>query len=436
MATRPASRTREAFKISGAWASIDSNLKRLICVGFVEIVAVNLYASPLMPYFRSLGFGSDDAGVLSSVLQVATASVGIFAGVLADSLGRKKLYIAGQALRCLAAGLLLATRSYMGFVLVYAVRGLAAIQSPASSAIFAAFTRKDNRSTLFGVSQTMGQLASVLSPLVAGVIADRYGVPYSFAGGLVLASLAVFLALPLKERPDRADPAEPRAPQPPEATFPGGLPNQLSEAAGVKEPLARRIARMFSENSRAALSSLMAASLMNGLANGATNIILPFTIMDRFSSAYTTMSASQSVSALGTMLVLLAGGRIADVYGRRGIVLASGAIFPLLMLLVFKAASLWQFFGVLMLITMAGNISSPAISAVQMEAVGDRDRATFAGFQMSLSSAGMAAGSVLAGIGYRLSPGWTWAAAIALFAMQLPLYAVSIPKEGRAAHGG
>lgn len=416
MTTYSVARPKERFSLTRAWASIDSNLKRLILIGFVEIIAVNLYASVLIPYFRTLGFGSDRAGILSSVLQIVTASVGVFAGVLADTVGRKRLYIAGQVLRCLAAGLLLVTRSYLGFVVVFAVRGFAAIQSPASSAIFAAWTRKEHRSTLFGISQTMSQLAAVLGPLAAGAIADRYGVPYSFLGGLVLACFAVVLALPLKERP----PADAVA-SAPLATQPEGRP--------AREPLSLRLIAMFAGNNKVALSSLLAASLSNGLANGATNILLPFTIMDRFSSAYTTISASQAVCALGTVLVLLVGGRIADVYGRRGIVLASNAVFPALMLLVFASTSLWQFFVILVLLTMAGNISNPAIAAVQMEAVGERDRATFAGFQMSLNNVGMAAGSIAAGIAYKFSPNWSWVAVIVLFASQLPLYALAIPKE-------
>ena len=421
MTSHSSAKARGLSRIGAAWSGLDSDLKRLILTGFTEVIAVNLYASVLMPYYRSLGFGSQTAGVLTSVLQVVGAVVAVFAGLMADSVGRKKMYVAGQLLRCTAAGLLLLTRSYAGLVLVSVVRGLAIIQSPAQSAIFAAYTRKQNRGTMLGLYQTFSQLASVLGPLAAGIIADRFGVTRSFGAGLILACAAVALAVPLKERAAAAEPEHPA----PAGARPA--PQPVGELA-PREPLLGRVARMFKENRPVVLSSLLAASVVNGLGNGAAGILLPFTIMDRFSSAYTTVSASASVAALGSMLVLLIGGRIADVRGRRGLILVSGSILPLLMLSILVATSLWQLFALIIFLTMIGNVASPAMSAVNVEAVSERDRATFAGFQMGLNSAGVALGSVCAGIGYRLSSNWSWVAVIVMFALQPPLYAIALPK--------
>ena len=405
--------------LSSAWTALSGDLRRLILIGFVEITAVNFYASLLMPYYRSLGYGSEVAGALTSVLQVVGALVAVGAGFMADNLGRKKLYVAGQLFRCAAVGLLMVTRSYAGLVLISAVRGLASVQTPAQSAIFASHTRRENRATLYGLYQTAAQAASVVAPLLAGFLADRFGVMASFGTGLLLACVAVAIAVPLKDG-TQTDPAakEARAATP-----------VAEVVAPARETVGKRISRMFKENRPVTLSALLASSLTNGLANGATNILLPFMIMDRFSSAYATVSASQAVGAMGTMLVLLIGGRIADLRGRRGVVLVSGAIFPLLMVGIFAVNALWQLLAILFLITMAGNISSPAVSAVYMEAVGDKDRATFAGLQMSLQNTGMALGSIAAGIGYKFSSFWSWVAVIILFSLQLPLYALAIPRE-------
>jgi MFS family permease len=409
--------------LSAAWTTADPNLKRIVAVNFIEALSVSLYASVLMPYYRSLGYGSQVAGALTSVLQVVAAVVGVAAGFLADSLGRKRLFTAGQLLRCAAAGLLLVTRSYAGLVLVSAVRGLAVVQSPAQSAMMASYTRRENRGTLYGLASTVGMVAQVTGPLVAGIIADRSGVKTAFGAGLALACLAVFAALPLRERPAvaQADPS-------PLNAIPVASPDPSADSRDPVEKPWSRVARMFREGRPVVLTSLFLTAVLNGMGNGAANILLPFTIMDRFSSAYTTVASSQSVGSVGTMLVLLIGGRIADVYGRRGLVLTSSAIFPILMLGLFMVGSLWQLFAVLILITMVGNISSPAIGAVQMEAVGERDRATFAGLHLGLNSAGMALGMVGGGIAYKMSPDLAWMAVIALFALQLPLYALAIPR--------
>jgi DHA1 family multidrug resistance protein-like MFS transporter len=403
--------------LSSAKTALPVDLRRLVLIGFVEISAVNFYVSILMPYYRSLGYGSEVAGVLTSVLQVVGALVAVGAGFMADTLGRKKLYVAGQLFRCAAAGLLMVTRSYAGLVLISVMRGMAGIQSPAQSAILASHTRRQNRATLYGLLQTASQAASVVTPLAAGYLADRFGVMASFGTGLLLASVAVIIAIPLKEGANE------------ESSCQVERPVASEQTPVAAESVQARVVRMFKENRPAALYALLGASLINGLTNGATNILLPFMVMDRFSSAYTTVSSASSFSALGTMLVLLIGGRIADLRGRRGLVLVSGFIFPVLMIGLFAVNALWQLFTILVLITMAANIGSPAISAVYMEAVGDRDRATFAGLQMSLNNAGMALGSVAAGIGYKLNPTWSWIVVIALFASQLPLYAVAIPRE-------
>ena len=419
---------RTALWLHDAWTSMDWNLKRLMLVSFVESLAVTLYASVLMPYYRSLGFASDTAGVLTSIIQVVSAVSGVAAGFMADSLGRKRLYTAGQLLRCLAAALLLTTRSYAGLVAVSVVRGIAIIQSPAQSAMLASYTRKETRGTHYGIVQTVGMAAQVIGPLAAGLMADRFGVKAAFGSGFLLACLAVLVALPLKDKGPGTENGA-RADASPDGTA------VVQESAPVRrESPWARIVRMMRENRPVVLCCLFGATILNGLANGATNIVLPFTIMDRFSSAYTTVSSSQAVGSIGTMLVLLIGGRIADVYGRRRLILSSGASFPLLMLGLFLVQSLWQLFALIIVLTMIGNISSPAMSAVYMEAVGESDRATFAGLQLGLNSAAMALGMIGSGVGYKFSPTATWVAIILAFALQLPLYAAAIPgtKSARA----
>jgi DHA1 family multidrug resistance protein-like MFS transporter len=409
-------------RLTSSVQGLSPDLKRLIAIGFIEIAAVNFYTSVLMPYYRELGYGSDVAGFLSSVLQVVGALVAVGAGFMADTIGRKRLYTAGQLFRCAAAGLLMVTRNYAGLILVSVMRGMSGIQNPAQSAMIAGHTRKENRATLYGIIQTASQAASVLAPLAAGYLADRFGVMSTFGTGLLLASVAVLVGLPLKDAP---------SPAPCPESSSGEVSKDASRST-VKESMRARITRMYKDNRPLALTSLLVASLLGGLANGAVNIVLPFAVMDRFSSAYSVVSAAGAFSALGTMLVLLIGGRLADLRGRRSVIMASGMTFPLLMLGMFAISSLWQLFALLVLVTMAGNISSPAISAVYMEAVGDQDRATFSGLQLSLNNTGAALGSVAAGIAYKLSPNLTWGAIIALFALQLPLYAMAIPRSKEA----
>lgn len=412
----------------GILRSIDPTMRLILIIGFVEMTAVSFYATVLMPYYRSLGFQSEIAGILTSVLQTVSAVVLTVAGLAADRLGRKKLYVAGQVMRCLVPASLLVVRNFPGLVFVSVLRGLASVQSPAQSAIVAGYTEKSTRATILAVSQTMGQVASFVAPLAAGAIADAAGVRIPFAIGLTLAVAATVLGLRVKE----AKAAGPRDDEPAQSAAPDGAVSVRPDTQNSSLSYGARVKRMFAENNSRALSLVLMANIANGLSNGATNILLPFTIMDKFSSAYKTVSGAQAAGALGTMLVLLIGGRIADVHGRKGIVAWSAVLFPLALCSIFFVQSIWQIYAMLLFVTMLGNISSPAIMALHLEMVGSRDQASFSGLTGGLSSAALAVGSTVSGFAYRANPKWAWAATILLFAAQGLLYTLALSSQEKA----
>ncbi len=397
-------------RIPRLWNDLDINLRKMILIGFVEAGAVNAYISVLMPWYRSLGFASDAVGGLDSLLQVVVSVTALSAGVMADRLGRKRLFVLGQVVRCAAVVALLVVRSYWGIIATVVLRGLVTISSPASSALMAGFTARRNRATILGVKQTLYQLASVITPLAAGFLADGFGVKIPFAAGLALSLLALFMSLSIEE------PA------------PNGSVTGIAERP-QGEPILLRIRGLFAGDGAKTLSLLLAASVVNGLANGSTNILLPFTVMDRFSDSYGTMAGVLSAGALGTMLVLLIGGRIADLKGRRFVILTSGIVFPLLIMGAYLSVSIQQLTLSVLFVTMVGNISSPAIQAIYMEAVGEQDRATFAGLNTAFVSAGQALGAVAAGFGDKANPTWAWIATIAAFASQTLFYHLAVSKD-------
>lgn len=416
---------------------MDPTMRLIMLIGFVEMTAVNFYVSVLMPYYKNLGYGSDAAGILTSILQIVSAAVLIGAGFAADRLGRKRLYIAGQIMRCLVAGTLLVTRNFAGLVVVSVLRGLASVQTPAQQAIIAGYTHKSSRATTFALQQTLSHLASFVVPVAAGAMADKMGVRVPFIIGLTLAVAATLLGLRVRDSGDIRDSAEESCPAEaaPAARPSNKAPRRSADASIDPEPSSyfARVRRIFAENDGRALWLLLGAGVANGLANGATNIMLPYTIMDRFSSAYTVVSSMQAALALGTMLVLLIGGRIADTRGRKGIVAVSSVLFPLAMIGLFFVRSIWQMYAVLLLVTMLGNISSPAITAVHLEIVGKNDRASFSGLSSGITSASLAAGSALAGFVYHWNSDVAWAAVIVLFAAGgLLFYKTMKRQEGTA----
>lgn len=397
--------------IRSLFRTMDPTIRLLLVIGFLESTAVVFYTSVLMPYFRSLGYGPEIAGILNSVLQVASAITLTVSGFAADRLGRKRLYAVGQLMRCVVAGSLLFTKSYLGFIMIHILRGLNSMQFPAREAIVAECTETSTRATSFAFVNTLQQLAGFVAPIVAGAVADKHGVRVPFTIGLALSIAAVILGLGVKEAKNNRATGEHRP-------------------SGDSPPFLSQVRGMFVNDRATVLYLLLAANLISGLANGTVGILLPFTIMDRFSDSYAAVSGMQAAGSLGTMLVLLAGGRLADMYGRRRVIL-SVLILPLALLSIFAVSSLWQMYAVILVVTLIGNLSSPAIQAFHLEVVPQGDRASFSGLSSGLNSVGVALGSVVAGFCYNWTPNGAWILDILMFASCGILFVLAASRHER-----
>jgi len=401
--------------------AVDPTIRLLLIIGFLETTAVVFYTSVLMPYYRHLGFGPEAAGVFSSILQVVSAVTLTISGFAADRLGRKTLFIGGQLTRCVVAGSLLFTRSYWGFALIHVFRGLGSMQSPAQNAIVAERSDRSTLATSFAFVDTLSQFASFCAPILAGAVADRFGVRVPFIIGLSLTIASVILGLGIKEaKRDTGTDSE--------AAAPVAVARESHAVPKGSRSLFAQVRDMFVGSGTAILVLLLGANFLSGLANGAVGILLPFTIMDRFSDSYSAVSGTQAAGALGTMLVLLLGGRLADVYGRKKVMLSFLAAPPV-MALLFAASSLWQMYAVVTVVTLIGNLSTPAIRALHQEVVRERDRASFSGLAGGLSAAGFALGSVVAGFAYNWSPQGAWLLTIAMFALDGILFVIAAAKH-------
>ncbi|HHX11094.1 MAG TPA: MFS transporter [Firmicutes bacterium] len=417
--TEPARRTR----IHEFLTQIQPGMRRLIAIGMVEVMAVGLYVSLLAPWYKSLGYESVAQGWLNSIVEITGAVVAVAGGVLADKYGRKNMYTAGQLMRCAAIILLLSTGSLAGLVAVSVVRGLSVIQFPARTAFIAGHTAKETRATTLGIYQTASLVANIVAPLAAGLMADRFGVKPPLLLALGLGVLAIIMAIPIGRSEDsphsnrNTAQAVNKASQTPGS---GKLSLETLLAAGRE---------MFEQSNRRLLVPLLIAFTANGLTNGGVNILLPFTIMDRFSTEYKAVTALSVVSSLGTALVMLIGGRIADVRGRRGIIVTTGLIMPVLLFSVFWITELWQVYALLMLGSMITNLAGPALMAAKMEAVDEEYRATWDGLVTGGSSLGSAMGYLVWGIMYQASYTWSWLAVIFLCFIQVFCYHLALRPE-------
>lgn len=426
------------------WQQMHPAMRRLIAIGLVEMLALGLYVSLISPWYKSLGYEASEQGLLNSILEIAGMIAGITGGILADRYGRKVVYTIGQLMRCAAIIMLLCARSFAGLVIVSVFRGLNVMQFPARTALIAGYTAKESRATVLGVYQTVVLVANIAAPLAAGIMADLYGISPPLLLALALAVLAIILSIPIGQTDDSSrflqrvheSPAQ-------DSGLPGHQPGSTSAQPAsqqsrpqpkrgkvILETLIAAGRELFEQSDKRILTAMLMAFTINGLVNGGINILLPFTVMDRFSTEFTAVAGLSVISSLGTALVMLVGGRIADLRGRRGIILVTGIITPLLILLIFWVNKLWQLYALLMLVSMVGNLASPGIVAAKMEAVDEAYRASWDGLVQGATSAGLALGSAASGMLYALSPTWAWLAVIILCGFQIVCWYVAFtPKH-------
>jgi len=412
--------------VHAKWAGLDRNLKRLILLNFLGIASANTYVSVIVPWCRSIGFESAAVGGLNSIFQVVSAVMAVVGGMAADQFGRKNLFMVGQILRVAVATCLFVVRGYLGLVILFVMRGMVVVQRPSYWALLGGYTTRKNRATFMGISQAAGQTGQLVMPVVAGVLADHYGVKIPFMIALVFAIVGCIVTLALNGSRSKvrfpSSAADGRA-----KDMVSGLPKKSGESSrSTSQALASTLRRMFTGSRRTVVVLLLLASVLQGMSNGAVNLMLPFSIMDRFAGGYTGVSAAMTVSALGQIAVLLLGGRMADKYGRKNVIVFSGIGLTLMMGSIFLINAIWQLYAVLLLASMIGNISSPAIRAVYLEAVDERDRATFSGLEMGFVSAGLAIGSVLAGITYQVSFEWSWLGVFVITALEFLLLYIAV----------
>jgi len=133
-------------------------------------------------------------------------------------------------------------------------------------------------------------------------------------------------------------------------------------------------------------------NILNGLLNGFINPVLNGLLLFKLEAAPAMYGLVLSLSSsLVTGLVQLPGGKLADRFGRKPLVLFGFLGVPLILLLGFSR-SLLEFSLIMGGISAVGNISSPAISAWLMDLIPERKRVSVSGITQTFNGVGLTVG--------------------------------------------
>ena len=333
-------------------------------------VASNMYMGILPLYLKSLGASVGQIGLFFTLLNILPLVLQILGGWISDSLGR---------LKSIAMGSVAGVASYVGLILapswqwVFFGESLSAVTrsliGPSFGAFIAEESAEENRARVYGITQTIFLVVTVVGPPLGGWLADSYGFKFM----LIIAAIIYFGATLLR-------------------VF------MAKRAASHEKKTAS--GRLTMESLKGNLGAMFAIILSGGLVtwllitDGVRDIAfsLSGTYIPLYVEQFGGMSTTQigwltSILGLSSMLINIPAGWLADKKGERvniviGFILQFIALITFLNLDTFIGyAVVWSLFG------LGSGLMQPAYQSLLSKALPEKLRGT--GFGLIQSSLGV-----------------------------------------------
>lgn len=346
-------------------------------VNFLLSFAVSLISTPIPYLIRGFITGQDVEsatteayGVVLSLGYIAITLGYFLGGFTADTIGRRKIVIASFIILAIGFGLFaVAPNLYFLFLARFIQMFAVGFSGPAISALVADYSAQGSRGMAYGVYNLSSIAAQIPAPLLGGMIAQFVNIRTPFISAVFIGILGMLFSIFMRGRH-----VEER-----QAT---------GEEGAVIEELASRDAMPL----RRVILIFSLTNLLVGLLNGFIGPLLNGFLMFRLDADPTEYGLVLSIAfGVITGLVQVPGGKLADKFGRKPLVLFSFLSVPLVFVLAFSR-SLLEFASIMGAISAVGNISAPATSAWLMDLVPQRKRASVSGITQTLTGVGLSVG--------------------------------------------
>jgi MFS family permease len=180
-----------------SWAAFRAVLssRAIIVTSAVEasiLFAYGTFETFLPLYAASLGISAYQIGIVLSAQVVALALSKPFMGRFSDRHGREPQVFFGALLAALCIAAFSVATSFFNLLSLSVLLGLClSVVTSATSARIADKSRKEGRGAAMGMLGSVMDIGHTTGPLVAGIVAARFGFGWSFiAAALVLSVLA------------------------------------------------------------------------------------------------------------------------------------------------------------------------------------------------------------------------------------------------------
>jgi MFS family permease len=136
----------------------------------------NMYGELLPLYLKDMGSSISQIGLFFTISQIVPLFLQILGGWFSDTMGRLRAIAIGSVFGVLGFIPLVLANSWGWLVVAVAVGSVArALVGPSFDAFIAEHSTEENRGRVFGVSQAIFMVVSVVGPPLGGWLADDYG---------------------------------------------------------------------------------------------------------------------------------------------------------------------------------------------------------------------------------------------------------------------
>ena len=367
------------------------NVNYLATIDFIISLGFGLIM-PLFPLYLSMLEGGSlevglQLGILFSAFVLTRALLAAPFGNLSDRLGRKRIILAGTLLYAVLSLLFTVPEDWLGLVFVRGLQGVAsAMVWPVSEALVIDSTPPHLRGSSMGKIVMSSNLGMVLGPFIGGGLfwfaeevlglseTASYHFPFYFTAALAIAGAAVVWFYVTDARAPRAHKTK--------ISFRQLLRPDGMDAQGLTN-----------------LRILYANAAMEGFALSAIGPMMAYFLVLEYPDLGQTMISVLIGLAMGIgAMVAFPSGKLADRVGRKRMFVLGGYVAFGGIIAIPFGWTLWVVILFLSLRSMAFQVSSPALRALQADTVPEEVRGRLIGMLESMSNMGSVLGAPFGGL--------------------------------------
>jgi MFS family permease len=366
-------------------------LNKMILLFMLAMILANMggemYGMLLPLYLKQLNASVAQIGLFFTISQIIPLVVQILGGWISDSLGR---------LRSIAWGSVAGNLVYVGFIFAptwqWVMTGMffsaitRSLIGPSFNAFIAEQSAENNRARLFGITETLFMVISVVGPPLGGYLADTFGFRIMLVFAWVLYFLATLIRVSMARVAARGHEAHPQG------LSLGNLRTNLGTMVGLLV-------------SGGVITWILITDGVRDIAYSLSGNLMPVYLEEIGGMTFQQIGWLGSVFGICMMLVTLPAGWLADKKGER-LGIAAGFITEFFAMFTFmQVHGFWGYALVWALFGLGAGMMSPAYNSLISKAVPEKLRGTaFGFFGTSLGLVSLPAPAVGAQLWERYSP--------------------------------